>query len=214
MSVPFRVPQANSWSLTPSKQIRLTVNMYDVTSLTHCGLVTSYGAVNLGQHWLGWWLVAWRHRAITSTNIGTPSARSSGIHFKVIFTWIPKIPIPKLSWNLVIWSYSHIFQGVNVWMTGGANYCDLIYTLLDQMIAPSWPSDAHLCHQTWLLFSFNKAPLKILFLTHWGRDKMAAISQTTFSNAFSWMKMYIFRLKFHWSLCPRVQLTIFQHWFR
>ena len=27
-------------------------------------------------------------------------------------------------------------------------------------------------------------------LTHWGRDKIAAIFQTTFSNAFSWMKMY------------------------
>ena len=26
-------------------------------------------------------------------------------------------------------------------------------------------------------------------LTHWGRDKMAAVSQTTLSNAFSWMKM-------------------------
>ena len=29
-----------------------------------------------------------------------------------------------------------------------------------------------------------------LLLTHWGRDKMAAIFQMTFSNAFSWMKMY------------------------
>ena len=29
-----------------------------------------------------------------------------------------------------------------------------------------------------------------MVLTHWGRDKMTAISQTTFSNAFSWMKMY------------------------
>ena len=27
-------------------------------------------------------------------------------------------------------------------------------------------------------------------LTHWGRDKMAAIFQTTFSNTFSWMKMH------------------------
>ena len=51
-------------------------------------------------------------------------------------------------------------------------------------------------------------------LTHWGRDKMAAISQTTFSRAFSWMKMFEFRLKFHWSLFPNVQSTIFQHWFR
>ena len=44
--------------------------------------------------------------------------------------------------------------------------------------------------------------------------QMDAISQTTFSNAFSWMKMFEFRLKFHWSLFPRVQLTIFLHWLR
>ena len=30
----------------------------------------------------------------------------------------------------------------------------------------------------------------------------------------SWMKMYKFWLRFHWCLFPRVQLTIFQHWFR
>ena len=44
--------------------------------------------------------------------------------------------------------------------------------------------------------------------------KMATISQTTFWNAFSWMKMFVFCFKFHWSLFLRVQLTIFQHWFR
>ena len=46
-------------------------------------------------------------------------------------------------------------------------------------------------------------PLKKLArkgLTHWGWDKMAAISQTIFSNAFSWMEMYEFRLVFHWGL--------------
>ena len=48
----------------------------------------------------------------------------------------------------------------------------------------------------------------------WGRDKMAAISQTTFSNAFSRMKMYEFRLIFHWSLFLSFGLTIFYHWFR
>ena len=53
-----------------------------------------------------------------------------------------------------------------------------------------------------------------LVLTHWGRDKMDAISQTTYSSAFSWIKMYEFRLNCHWSLFLRVQLTIFQHWFR
>ena len=49
---------------------------------------------------------------------------------------------------------------------------------------------------------------------HGGRDKMTTILQTTFSNAFSWQKMFEFRLKFHWTLFLRVQLTIFQHWFR
>ena len=44
------------------------------------------------------------------------------------------------------------------------------------------PDDAIWCHRTWL--------------THWGRYKMEAISQTTFSNTFSWMKMYEFQLKF------------------
>ena len=50
--------------------------------------------------------------------------------------------------------------------------------------------------------------------TQWGRDNMVAIFQTTFSNGFSWMKMYEFRLTFHWSLFQGVELTIFQHWFR
>ena len=34
------------------------------------------------------------------------------------------------------------------------------------------------------------------------------------SDAFSLMKMYKFRLRFHWSLFPRAQITVFQHWFR
>ena len=50
--------------------------------------------------------------------------------------------------------------------------------------------------------------------THWGRDKIDAILQTTFSNATSWTKIFECRLKFPWSLFLKVQLTIFQHWFR
>ena len=44
--------------------------------------------------------------------------------------------------------------------------------------------------------------------------KMAAIFQTTFSNVFSRIKIFKLQLEFHWSLFLRVQLTIFQHWFR
>ena len=50
--------------------------------------------------------------------------------------------------------------------------------------------------------------------THWGRDKMAAILQTTHSNAFSWIKMLELGLIFHWSLFLMVESTILHHWFR
>ena len=50
--------------------------------------------------------------------------------------------------------------------------------------------------------------------THWGHDKMDALPQTKFSSAISWLKMCEFWLKCQWSLFLRVQLTIFQHWFR
>ena len=62
--------------------------------------------------------------------------------------------------------------------------------------------------------NFQKIIWVICSLTNWGRDKMAAIFQTTLSNAFSWMNVLEFRLKFHWSLFLRIQLTIFPHWFR
>ena len=54
----------------------------------------------------------------------------------------------------------------------------------------------------------------IMILTHLPLDKMAASSQTIFSDAFSWMKTFIFWSKFHWSLFLTVQFTITQYWFR
>ena len=55
---------------------------------------------------------------------------------------------------------------------------DMAYTLL-------WLMACH-CQKN----LHDNSHLLIMHLTHWGRDKMAAIFQTTFSNAFSWMKMY------------------------
>ena len=43
--------------------------------------------------------------------------------------------------------------------------------------------------------------------THWGRDKMAAIFQTTFSNGFSWMKLYEFWLKISLKFVPRGRIN-------
>ena len=51
----------------------------------------------------------------------------------------------------------------------------------------------------------------ILWITHWGRGNMAAISQT-FSNAFCWMQMFEFLSIFHWIFFPK-DPVIYQHWF-
>ena len=55
---------------------------------------------------------------------------------------------------------------------------------------------------------------EFFLLTHSHQDKIADISQTTFSNAFSWMKMYQFHLRIYWSLFLKFKWTIFQYWFR
>ena len=64
----------------------------------------------------------------------------------------------------------------------------------------------HFIHNKYIPFISNGSYLS---LKHLGRDKMAAVSQTTLSDSFSWMKMLKLRLKFLWSLFLRVQLTIF-----
>ena len=47
-------------------------------------------------------------------------------------------------------------------------------------------------------------------LTYWDRDKIAAISQTTFYIAFLWMKIYTFRLIFSLRFVPQVQVNSIQ----
>ena len=47
-----------------------------------------------------------------------------------------------------------------------------------------------------------------------GRLQMPSILKLIFSVAFSWMKSFVYWLKFRWSLFPRVQLTKIQNWFR
>ena len=48
---------------------------------------------------------------------------------------------------------------------------------------------------------------------HLPLDKMAAILQKIFWDPFSWKKMFVFGLKYHWSLFLRIRLTTTQHWF-
>ena len=65
--------------------------------LTHCGLVTLYGDMELGQHWLRKWLVAWRHQAITWTNVDLSLVRSINIHLRAISPEIPQLSITRIT---------------------------------------------------------------------------------------------------------------------
>ena len=49
--------------------------------LTHCVLAAPYGDMYLGSYWLRYWLVAWRHQAITWTNIDLSS---------MVFCYLPQ----------------------------------------------------------------------------------------------------------------------------
>ena len=64
----------------------------------------------------------------------------------------------------------------------------------------------HVQIQTWQYWS--DCDTFCTTLTHWGQEKMAAISETESSNAFSWTKIYECQITFHWSLFLRVKLTI------
>ena len=61
------------------------------------------------------------------------------------------------------------------------------------------------------LFSVRKDITPVL--THLASDRMAAVLQMIFSDAFSWMKNFVFLSKFHRGLFLSIQLTITQHWF-
>ena len=88
----------------------------------------------------------------------------------------------------------------------GNTLARLIMTLIVRFMWPTWgPCGAdrtEVCPilAPWTLLSGDPfywrifASPELSILTHWGRLKMAAISQTTFSKAFAWMKMYTFLL--------------------
>ena len=94
------------------------------------------------------------------------------------------------------------------------NLTDVKSTLVQEM---AWCHQAtsHYWNQCWpRQIFYHMSLLGHNELTHWDWDKIDAILKTPFSNAFSWLKMYEFHLRFHWSLFQRFELTIYQHWFR
>ena len=102
------------------------------------------------------------------------------------------------AWQIVlICNTSSVLIQVMTW----SHYLKLILTQF---------TDAWMCHQDrgsdtiGCLWSWSS-------LTHLPLDKIDAFPQTILLDAFSWMKSFVFWLKFHWSLFLNVQLTMTQH---
>ena len=85
--------------------------------LTHCGLVTPYGDIDLRQHWFRQWLVAWRHQAITWTNVDLSSFKAFGIHRRALSWEDLKIPSSKTRIKIPFLESHSDRPGVNELMT-------------------------------------------------------------------------------------------------
>ena len=156
-----------------------SIILIQFSHLTHCGLVTRYGDIHLGQHWR---LEAWRHQAITWTNVKF----SSRVHLTIFWRQMHITTQPPIT-KIRLWTDLRFDS--NLPGTIEFKPCYLPIPILQSCRDPQ--TDRCL----WCIWK------KIaVILTHLPLHKMAKISQTTWSNAFSWMKMFEFQIKFHWNV--------------
>ena len=121
--------------------------------------------------------------------------------FHILYWIYPKQNQTKNTMKHIILVYEKILNNSNVHSLQ-LKFCDRQYN------CTLGPGDTNMDHR-WAIARLSNGSLHIWFNTLRPR-----LNGRHFSNAFSWMKMLELRLKFHWSLFPRVQLAIFQHWFR
>ena len=120
-----------------------------------------------------------------------------------IYSWCGVLVITAFS-AFVIWSKILIGVICRIWAIFYINvwrYLTVSMTLLYQI------------SQFKMADEVSQNPAALGVQTHLLPIKMDAISQTTFSNAFSLLKSFVFRFQFHWGLFRRVQLAISRHWF-
>ena len=164
--------------------------------LTYLPLVPHICVIESGQHWFGYWLVAGRHHLNQCW---------------VIVNWALR---NKFQWNfnqdIKIFIHENVSENIICEMAAILSSGRSVKPVMSELWkCPYWIS---ICSNTLLMkpitlcveLFWKKNMNMILRLTHWGRDKMAAILQTTYSNPFSWMKMYEFGFKFHCNLVLRV----------
>ena len=124
------------------QKIRNTSNLR--TYLTHCGQMTLFGDIDLGQHWLRQWLSTWRHQAITWTKANFSLVRCYGIHMTKISQWEPR---QLLIYFIILW----------VWKLSFQNYCHISEE--PKCWFDSYPEDTYSVHA----YEREKQPIDHLY---------------------------------------------------
>ena len=86
------------WCLTNA--INPITRNFIFSYLIHCGLLTPYGEMHLGQLWFRSWLFAWWHQAITWSNVYFQLVMFCDIHMRTISQPMPKLLLCIKSLNI------------------------------------------------------------------------------------------------------------------
>ena len=177
----------------------------DLNVLTHWGRVThicvSKQTIIGSDNGL---LPNWR-QAIIWTNAGILLIGTLGTNFSGIFIEIRIFSFKKMGLKVSSAKWRSFCRDLNV---------------LTPYVLVVWRENRYVCltlkYRWSLRFHLHLMiiSIQLVWLTHWSWDNMAAILQTKFLNALSWMKLYEFRIRFHWSVFLRSQSTIFQQWLK
>ena len=96
------------WNRPWKHDIWWEMRLYRRVELNYCGLVTPCGHTDLGQHWIGWWLVPWRHQVITWTNVDLLSMGICDTRLRLISHDVLKISIRNMSLKIHLHYYLHV----------------------------------------------------------------------------------------------------------
>ena len=149
------------------------------TWLTHWGWVTHICVGNLTIIGSDNGLSPGRRQAITWTNVGILLIGPLGTNFNEMLIQIHAFSFKKIHLKMLSGKWRPFCLGLNVLTCEWENLLAAMLVTLGQGHAVTKPLTLPV-------------------------DKMATISQMTFSSAFSWMKSLVFWFKFHWSLFLRL----------
>ena len=198
----------------PWPELKFTYKIIDIlfypqgNELIQGSLMKPYGDIDLGQLWLRWCLTAWRHQAITWTNVGLSPMWFCGIQQRS--TLLTALDInPQNGFQIMFLKLQPHLPGTNelidtctmgTWVTPVIPYWIWWISVWKYENMRSEKDIAN--HLYWNLESIIKTTkflnwaylwpaLLPLLLTHWDMDNMVAILQTTLLKNLAYEKASI-----------------------